>query len=301
MIEDKDIDNAIEAGRIASSALMMARRLVKKDRLLLDIARTTEEYIISKGGKPAFPMQMSINENAAHDTVSYDDKRILNGDEVVKIDVGCHVSGIIADNALTVDLGGEHRKLLESSLNALEYAVYNVKKGITITELSKGISSSITTKGFVPVSNLSGHGLGKYKIHSDPQIPNIPVSSDYKIRQYEHIAIEPFSTDGYGKVIDSKTVQVYALSRNTNVRDMIARQALSIIRGYNGLPFSMRWLSEKIGRQRAEHAVTVLLSNNIISSYPVLREVQGGIVAQHERTFIVLEDETIVTTKWSLE
>jgi methionyl aminopeptidase len=301
MISGEDIERAIEAGRIASNALMVARGMARKDARLIDVARKTEEYIIAQGALPAFPMQISINDVAAHDAVSFDDERVLQGDETAKLDVGVHVDGIIADNALTVDLGGKNWSVCKASLTALSSVEKSIRSGIAISELSSAISESIEAFGARPVSNLSGHGLGKYRIHSEPQIPNVPFTGSQKIMPGMHAAIEPFATNGFGKVTDMKEVEVFALTRHGNVRDSIGRAALSHIKQYNGLPFSMRWLCEKMGKQRAEYAVNILIANNIITPYPKLREIQGGIVAQHERTFIITDSETIITTRWSID
>ena len=301
MIRNEDIEKALEAGRIASKALMLARSLTKKDTRLLDVAVKTEDYIIQQGGFPAFPMQISLNEIAAHDAVSYDDKRIFSGSEMVKLDVGVHVDGIVADNALTVDLGKNNQDICKASIAALEYVVKNIKKDVHIKDLSLGIADKIASFGVKPVSNLSGHGLGKYRIHAEPQIPNVPFMGNQKLKANTHVAVEPFATNGFGKVIDSKDVEVFAQIKQSNVRDSIARTALSQIKKYNGLPFSLRWLSEKIGAQRADYAINILLANNIITAYPKLKEIQNGIVSQHERTFIITDSETLITTNWTLE
>jgi methionyl aminopeptidase len=301
MITESDIEKAKEAGIIASKALMIAKMLTKKDANLLDIAMRTEEFIIEKGAFPAFPMQISINEIAAHDAVSFEDKRKLSGTELVKLDVGVHIDGIIADNALTVDLSGKNMAICKSSISALDFVTKNIKNGILIRDLSFGISDSIEAFGVKPISNLSGHGLEKYQIHADPQIPNIPFTGNQKITSFTHVAVEPFSTNGFGKVTDMKEAEVFAQTKQGNVRDSIARTALSHIKNYNGLPFSLRWLSEKMGKQRAEYAINVLIANKMITSYPKLVEIQNGLVAQHERTYIITDSETIVATKWSLD
>ncbi len=301
MIRNEDIEKALEAGKIASKALMLARSLTRKDVSLLDVAIKTEDFIIQKGGFPAFPMQISLNEIAAHDAVSYNDKRLFLGNEMVKLDVGVHIDGIIADNALTVNLGKNNQDVYKASFLALEHVIKNIKLGVHIKDLSLGISQNIESFGVKPVSNLSGHGLGKYRIHSEPQIPNVPFSSNQKLTANTHLAVEPFATNGFGKVIDSKDAEVFAQIKQGNVRDSIARSALTQIRTYNGLPFSLRWLSERIGNQKAEYAINILIANKIITAYPKLREIQNGIVSQHERTFIITDSETIITTNWSLD
>jgi len=81
---------------------------------LLEIAEKIENKIIELGGKMAFPTNLSINNIAAHYTPSYDDKSLAHG--LLKIDLGVHIDGWIADTAFSMDLedSEENKKLIQS-------------------------------------------------------------------------------------------------------------------------------------------------------------------------------------------
>ena len=101
-MEHSDIEQLKKAGQIARDAVAYARSIVKKDMLLLDIANVIETKIIELGGKPAFPVNLSINDIAAHATPAYDSAEKAYG--LLKVDIGAHVDGWIADTAFSVDL-----------------------------------------------------------------------------------------------------------------------------------------------------------------------------------------------------
>ena len=293
-----DIERAKEAGKIASGALLFGKRLIKKEEKLLFVIEEVERYISEKGGKPAFPAQISLNDTAAHDTVKLGDERTFK-ESLVKLDVGVHMDGIIADNALTVDLTGANSHILKSSYDALQKAQKLIKKGARITEVSGAIEDSIKHDKLKPISNLSGHGLGKYMIHTAvPQIANIRTGNSRELDNGMHFAVEPFATDGFGSITEQGDPEIFSLSKDKNIRDSISRSALKIIRAYKGLPFSVRWIANEIGQRRAEYAINKLALEGMLNIYKPLVEIQGGLVSQHEKTFIIDNDKTIVTTRW---
>ena len=63
-----------KAGAITREAVLFAKGIVRKGIPLKELAEQIEAKIVSLGGKPAFPVNLSINEIAAHYTPSYDDK-----------------------------------------------------------------------------------------------------------------------------------------------------------------------------------------------------------------------------------
>ncbi len=303
-MDSKDFESyyekAIEAGIIASKALMYGKKLIKKEEKIITIIKEVENYIIQKGAKPAFPAQISMNEIAAHDTAKYNDERTLKG--IVKLDVGAHIDGVIADNALTVDLTNENKKLLEAGMKALEEAIKKVKVGEKISEVSKKIEETIHSYNLKPISNLSGHGLGRYKIHTDPSIPNVNTNFEEKFEDKMHFAIEPFTTNGFGKIKNYSEPEVFRIKNYKPVRNIISKNVLkTIYKEYNLLPFSLRQIAEKIGLKKAEYAINDLILQNVLEYYTPLIEVQNGLVSQFERTIIIKDNKPIITTKWNIE
>src|SRR3990167_4729999 len=170
---DEEIkQNYIKAGRISAEVLEYGKSLIKKGNSLLETTELIEKKIFELGGKPAFPVQFSCNEIAAHFCVEEDDKTVFDG-QVISLDLGVHVDGAIGDNAYTVDLSGKYNDLVKAAQKALEEALKIVNVGTELREIGKIINDTIKGYGYVPVRNLSGHGLDLYGIHTKPTLPNI--------------------------------------------------------------------------------------------------------------------------------
>ncbi len=303
---------AIEAGKIASKTLLYGKKLIeeesKKEEIkMLNIIENIEEHIKKQNVNLAFPVQISMNEIAAHDTAKYNDERTLKG--MIKLDLGVHIEGVIADNAITIDLTEEkekkieNKKILEAGKKALEEAIKKIKVEEKINEVSKKIEETITNYNLKPISNLSGHGLGKYIIHKSPSIPNINIPTNKDIfKDKMHFAIEPFTTNGYGKIKNYGEPEVFRIKQYKNVRNIISKNVLKqIYQEYNLLPFSLRQITKKTGIKKAEYAINDLILQGVIEYYTPLIEVQKGLVSQFEKTIIIKDNKIKITTPWDEE
>lgn len=286
----------LKAGKIAQEIKKYIKPLIKKNMLLLEIAEKIEGKIIELGGKPAFPTNLSINEIAAHYTPSYNDENLAHG--LLKVDFGVHIDGWVADTAFSVDLEKteENKKLIEASEKALERAEKTIKKGITTSEIGKEIQKEIESHGFSPIINLSGHQIEQYDLHVGLSIPNIDDKRNNRINPGLY-AIEPFATNGNGKVNDGKPSGIYSLIDYRNVRNPAAREILEYIADeYQQLPFCTRWLIKKFGT-KALIALKQLEQNGNLHQYSQLVESGKGIVAQSENTILIEDDgKKIITT-----
>jgi len=281
-----------EAGRILAEVLGMARPRVAVGASLLDVANFVEDAIRSKGAKPAFPCNISLDRNAAHYTPSPLDATRF-GENMVKLDVGVHVDGYIADAAITIDLSG-HESLVEASHDALEAALEIIRPGTDTAQIGKAIEEVITGYGFKPVYNLTGHGLSRYLAHDEPAIPNRAVEKGTVLKEGDVIAIEPFATNGSGRICEAPINEIYGFSAMRPVRLPAARTLLKeISENYKTLPFARRWLKSK----RAEYALMQLMRSGSVHGYPVLWEVEGALVSQAEHTVVVLDKGCEVTTR----
>jgi len=288
----------IKAGEIARRVKAEVVDLIKPGAKLYDIAEFVERRIVELGGKPAFPCNLSINSNAAHYTPYRGDETVLKEGDYLKLDLGVHVDGYIADTALTFRVGMEEDELMEAAKEALENAIATVRVGVKIREIGKAIEDTIRGKGFNPIVNLSGHKIERFKLHAGISIPNVYRQADtYELKEGEVIAIEPFATTGAGQVIEVPPALIFMYVRDRPVRSAQARRLLMHIkREYNGLPFAYRWLQGFMPEGQLKLALSQLDRAGAIYSYPILREVRGGMVTQFEHTVIVEKDGAYITT-----
>ncbi|MBU4075563.1 MAG: type II methionyl aminopeptidase [Euryarchaeota archaeon] len=288
--KEEILEKYMRAGKILSEVRAETVKKVKKGATLLSVAEFSENLIHEKGGQPAFPVNISRNDEAAHSTPSFDDKSVF-GEDMVKLDIGVHIDGYIADTAITVDLSG-HPKLVKASEKALADAIKFIHAGVNTADIGGVIENAITSFGYKPIVNLTGHGLAQFIQHAPPAIPNKRMPHGVVLEEGDIIAIEPFATDGAGKIYDAGSAEIYHLVSERPVRLPSARKLLEKILEYQNLPFAKRWLGSNV-----DFAMMTLVKSNIIMAYPILKEINGGLVSQAEHSLIVTADGCEVFTK----
>jgi len=291
-LTDESYEKHREAGEILAQVRDEAADRVEVGGSHLDLAEWAEDRIRDLGGEPAFPVNISIDEEAAHATPGIDDETTF-GEEMINLDIGVHVDGWLADTAVTVDLSG-NADLAEAPAEALDAAIDLVEPGVETGEIGAVVEDVIEGYGYNPVVNLTGHGLGHWEQHTEPNIPNRAVSQGIELEVGDVVALEPFATDGGGKVQEGSDEEIWALEREASVRNRQARQALEqITEEFRTLPFATRWLDV----DRAEMTLRRLSQQNVVHGYPVLKEEDGCLVSQKEHTLIVTESGCEVTTR----
>jgi len=286
----------IKAGEIAAKAREYGAGLIKPGASWIEVADKIEKKIIELGGGLAFPAQMSLNDVAAHQMPEFGGDVVFN-DEVICLDVGVHVNGYVGDTACTIDLSGKNSKLVEASRKALDEALKLVKPGVEIRKIGAKIHEVITSYGFAPINNLSGHGVGQYIIHKKPSIPNYDNGDKTKLVSGQVIAIEPFASAGKGMIYESGGAHIFMLKRKKPVRNRMTRKVLGEIEKFNGLPFVLRWL-KKCSKAEIMFALRELRQLEVLEEFPSLVDKNHGLVSQAEHTVIVKE-KSIVTTRAS--
>jgi len=290
-LESEQYEKHREAGEILSQVRAETVERVEVGESHLEVAEFAEDRIHELGGQPAFPVNVSIDEEAAHATPSIGDESTF-GEEMINIDIGVAVDGWLADSAVTIDLSG-NPELAEAPAEALDAALDMIEPGVETGEIGATIEEVIDGYGYNPVVNLTGHGLGHWEQHTEPTIPNRAVSQGTTLEVGDVVAIEPFATDGSGKVSEGGDEEIFALEREGSVRNRQARQVLDqISEEFRTLPFATRWLDSS----RAKMALRRLKSQDIVHGYPVLKEDAGCLVSQKEHTIIVTPEGCEVTT-----
>lgn len=299
-MEKEQAENYILAGKITKEVVKKAKKDIKPGKKLLEIALNIEKSMEELGegkAKPAFPVNLSINENAAHFTPGNDTEETLKETDVLKVDLGVHIDGFICDTAFTLNFDNSYAKMIEASEQALEDSLAIVADKVELGKIGETIEKAITGKGFKPIQNLSGHGLGQYEQHTPPSIPNIATGNPKQLEEGNAYAIEPFSTNGQGFVKEGSQSEIFALNKPRQVRNTNARKILELVlEECATLPFAMRWIENKIDMPEFQRKVAMreLMRAGCIRAFPVLHEEKGKIVAQAEKSFILFEGKTIV-------
>lgn len=285
-MDDQILKNYKKAGSIAAKALEYGISLLKEDVLIYDVVLKIEKKIEELGGEPAFPVNVSFNNIAAHYTPLIGDKTKVTNKDLIKLDVGVHVNGYIGDNAKTI---GPNKDLIETAEKALQEAIKLCKPGTKVTEIGKVIENTITSAGFNPIRNLSGHGVDHFEAHSSKiTIPNFDNGDQTELKEDDVIAIEPFVTNGIGLVKDSTPSGIYQI---TNMRPTrVGREVMIyILDKHKTLPFVSRWIT-KFPSFKVRFVLNQGEKQEFIHNYPKLVEKQDGLVAQAEHTLLITKD-----------
>jgi methionyl aminopeptidase len=287
------------AGRIAAEAREYGKGLIKRGADILEVVNLVEEKIKENGAGIAFPVNIAVNEVAAHYSPRDDDNLSFKRGDVVKLDVGAHIDGYIADTAVTIEVEtNNYANLIKAAEDALESTIEKLKAGIDLSEIGEVIEERITSYGFKPIDNLSGHSLDLYDLHSGISIPNIGnVPRKGKPKSGDVLAVEPFATNGLGHVISGDGSNIYLCNKSFRLlRDNKSKILFQRIRKeFKTLPFAQRWC-KKVLHGDTDQILSRLSRIGIVKHYPQLIEAKGGIVAQKEHTVIVREDGCEVIT-----
>jgi methionyl aminopeptidase len=281
-----------DAGRIAAAILKEGAKSIQVGKSYLELVESIEARVIYEGAELAFPLNVSLNEDAAHDSASAGDTRIFSRGDVVKLDLGVQIDGYIADTATTIDLGNNSH-LLQASEEALEAAIRAIRPGVTAGVLGEAIQGEIERRGYRPIANLTGHGLDRYILHRSPTIPNISTMGGPVLEEGMVFAIEPFATTGSGRVGEKTRREIYSQISKKPVRITSARTVLETVKERHSLPFARRWLLDR----KLDIALPALVRSGNLHEYPVLADIPGSLVSQHEHTVMVTADGCIVTTR----
>ena len=304
-MDDEIKEKYLKAGHIAAEARDKGMEKVKPGVSILEVVQFIEKIILDHQAFPAFPVNISCNHIAAHFTPNPDDTICFQQGDLVKIDVGAHVDGYIADTALTIELESDaHSDLISASSDALNQAIRLMKPGVSLSEIGKTVEKTITSYGFKPIENLTGHSLNRYHLHSGLSIPNVSSMNLFKKPRVDDvIAIEPFATNGYGRVISGKGSNIYMANAGGHLRTMrdkrSALQLKRIKKEFHTLPFAFRWCTELF--QNPEIIFQLLTHLGLVHHFPQLIEQNNGLVSQKEHTVIITDEGCEITTLGKLD
>jgi methionyl aminopeptidase len=293
------LEDYIKAGKIATEVRELVRKRNCVGKTIYEICEDVENEIKKRGGKCAFPVNVSVNEIAAHYTAEPNDPIIILDSDLVKIDLGVQINGYIADTAVTICNDGQLNGLIQTAEEALSNAMSMIKIGVKASDVGRIIEKTIKQHGFKPIANLSGHSLEQYTIHAGRSIPNIWSIGGFTLAENTAYACEPFVTTekAGGFVRNGKIKNIFALNSRKKTKNDEADKLLEYIwEKFNMLPFALRWITKDWEEKKARELLEQLINKKSVQAYPILVEINEQPVAQAEHTFIPNELGVTVTT-----
>ena len=208
MVDAEDMKHWRDAGHVARRTLEAIKDEIQVGAKWHDIIESAERYIHRHGGKPAFPCTISVNDIAAHYTTDHlltppegwEGELIFEKGDLVKLDIGVHIHGAIADNAMTIEVGngGKHTDQIRAAKEARDASIEQMHPGTPWHKVGAAAEQVAIDAGFEPIKNLCGHQLELYNLHAGTSVPSYACGPDnpgFKgtVPLGGIFAIEPFS------------------------------------------------------------------------------------------------------------
>jgi methionyl aminopeptidase len=287
-VEPHALESFRKAGRIAAECREWARERIQPGVEVRAVLEGVEDLIRERGAAPGFPAQSSRNHVAAHYCSPPGDPLRYEEGDCVKVDIGVHVDGYVADTATSVDLSNDRRwtPLIQASSDALAAAIATVEDGVPVGEIGAAIERTILAAGFNPVRNLTGHGLGRWKVHTPPQIPNHADRGGSRLAEGMVFAIEPFACNGRGYITERGKAEVFMMVRPPFKAKGLDRAVLKEIESWRGLPIARRYFNH-LPVEAVEDTIARLARQGSLMRYPPLVEEEGVMVAQSEHSLFL--------------
>jgi len=204
-----EIEGMARAGDIVADTIAMIGEELAPGASMLELDRLAEEYIRERGGVPTskgyrgYPATLCISPNAMIVHGIPTDYRAEPGD-IVSVDLGVTLDGLIADSAYTFGVGEispEAQRLLDVCQEALAAGIEQARVGNHVSDIGHTIQTVVEAAGFSVVRSLVGHGVGR-AYHEDPQIPNFGAPGrGPELLPGMTLAIEPMITAGGPEVV----------------------------------------------------------------------------------------------------
>ena len=282
-----------KAGGIAKKVKEFIKPKIKPGVKLIELVDLAEKKIIELGGKPGFPVNISVNHIAAHYTSPPGDTTEIQNGDIVKFDHGVHIDGYSVDTAFTVSLNTEPalKNLVKASEEAVNKAIKEIKHGVTTNVLGKIIEETVRGYGYKPIINLQGHKIERWDLHAGKSIPCIDLPTGDKMEEGEIYAVEVFVSNGKGEIhAQQSNAQIFQIipQRNAPLRTKQAKMVLGYVaHEFQTLPFSRFQVFQEFGIKGAFGLNMLLKNTNQLEEHKVLAEKRGFYVAQTEHTILV--------------
>lgn len=319
------LDNLKKAAEIHIKVRNECRPYIKTNAKYSDIVKlyenTIDKYcndelnnttLVNDKSGIAFPIGFSVNNVCAHDSTYLNDNRILNKNDILKIDIGIHYNGYIIDSAQTIivdndinNMDTKTQNLINSTIDATNTAIKNSGVDVRLYELSEKIYETLSSYDEIkPIWALGGHNIKQYQIHGGKLILCKPheIQQNIKMEEDEIYAIETFASTGTGYLMNLDNVTHYKQNKFDNKSKKFMKHMIckDYIINRNGLPFNNRWIVEQLNNNdKVIKELNTLVNSRMFEQYPPLSDMdRNAKTSQLEHTIYVKESGVINLSKF---
>ncbi|CAI5449572.1 unnamed protein product [Caenorhabditis angaria] len=296
------------AAEITNAALKAVIAAVKEGAVVGELCDLGDKFILERTSKLykkekgltkgiAMPTCISVDNCICHfSPLRSEAPVVLKNGQVVKIDLGTHIDGLIATAAHTVVVGasktnkvtGKIADLIRGTYDALEVAVRSLRPDTQNMDITKNIDRVAAEYGVTPIENMERNNDQKLK--------------RLKSRSTKLMPSTFFFSTGPGKSKDLDT-RTTVFKKNESVQYQLKMKASRVFytelnKVHGPMPFSLRGFEEEV---KAKMGVVECEKYGLLSGYPVLYEKEGEFVAQFKATVLVMPNGLLKITGLPLE
>ncbi|KAJ8511426.1 hypothetical protein OPV22_001860 [Ensete ventricosum] len=298
------------AAEIVNKALQLVVSECKPKAKIVDLCEKGDTFIREQTGNMyknvkrkiergvGFPTCISVNNTVCHFSPLGSDEAVLEPNDIVKIDMGCHIDGFIAVVAHThvIQEGpvtGRPADVIAAANTAAEVALRLVRPGKKNKDVTEAIQKVAAAYDCKIVEGVLSHQLKQFVIDGNKVIISVTNPEtrvdEVEFEENEVYAIDIVTSTGEGKpkLLDEKQTTIYkrAVDKNYHLKMKSSRFIFSEInQKFPILPFSARALEEK----RARLGLVECVNHDLLQPYPVLHEKPGDLVAHIKFTLLLM-------------
>ncbi|HET9105369.1 MAG TPA: type I methionyl aminopeptidase [Solirubrobacteraceae bacterium] len=204
----EELEHLKAAGRVVAAAIRAMRKAVAPGVTTRELDRVGARVFREAGARSGpqldygFPGTtcISVNDEAVHGIPG---RRVLQGGDLVKLDVTAELDGFYADACVSVPVGNARRStraLVSAAQAGLSSALRVARAGEPLNGIGRAVETTVTDRGYTVCVGLAGHGIGR-RIHEAPDVLNhfvpgpSPALADGLV-----ITIEPIISAGDGSL-----------------------------------------------------------------------------------------------------
>ena len=200
----REINLIAESNKIVAETLDMLSENIKPGVKTIDLDKLAEEFIMSRGARPAFKGYMGFPSTLC---ISIDDEvvhgipngKILKEGQIVSIDCGAKKNSYYGDSARTFAVGiidSKKQDLMMVTKESLMRGIDVAKEGNYVSDIGHAVQTYVESHGYSVVRDLVGHGIGT-ELHEEPQVPNYgKPKQGHRLQTGMCLAIEPMINAG---------------------------------------------------------------------------------------------------------
>ncbi|KAJ3214884.1 putative metalloprotease arx1 [Dinochytrium kinnereticum] len=316
---DKDntlVDTVIQkyqtAAAFANDAIRKVVNAAAPGVKIADLCKLGDDFILDQTSKVftkgniekgiAYPTCVSVNEIAHCYSPLADESSVLKLGDVVKVELGVHIDGYVANLAHTTVLNprsdqpitGKTADVICAAYYAAEAALRLVRYGARSTDVIEAINQVAAAFNVHPVEGTSTFLMKRFLIESQQEIPNgidpAMIEEPFIFMDNEVYAINVVMSTGSGSLrptADRPTVLQRDVQKLYNFKLKASRHAYNdISRTFGVFPFSLRSLVDM--KQEHRLGIQELMNHEVVLGRPVMAEMHGEVVAQFKLTTLLL-------------